>query len=62
VNNNKIDDYNNNMSEQNVAIITEVWTIKGYNLYTVKCIAKPHDFSRYLPTFQKVIDSFEIQI
>jgi hypothetical protein len=40
--------------------ILEVWTIKGNNLYTIRCTSKPNDFSGHMSIFQKMIDSFEI--
>jgi PsbP-like protein len=41
--------------------VIEVWTIKGDSVYTIRCAAKPEDYSTYLPIFQKMLDSFEIK-
>jgi hypothetical protein len=37
-----------------------VGIIKGNKLYTIGFLAKPHQYQIYLPTIQKMIDSFEI--
>jgi serine/threonine-protein kinase len=36
----------------------EVWTINGDKAYMISYNADPSDFSNYLPTIQKMIDSF----
>ena len=38
----------------------QVWTLKGDKAYLITYKAEPEKYSKYLPTIQKMIDSFEI--
>ena len=31
----------------------EVWAIRGDSVYTIRCMAKPQDYSTYLPIFKR---------
>jgi serine/threonine-protein kinase len=38
----------------------QIWTFKGDNAYLITYKAEPGKYSKYLPTVQKMIDSFQI--
>jgi hypothetical protein len=40
----------------------QTWTIAGYKAYSFTFGAQPLEFASYMPTIDKVIDSFEIRL
>jgi len=47
-----------NMKHERAAM--QIWTLKGDNAYLITYKAEPGKYSKYLPTIQKMIDSFQI--
>jgi eukaryotic-like serine/threonine-protein kinase len=47
-----------NMKHKRTAM--QIWTLKGDNAYLITYKAEPGKYSKYLPTIQKMIDSFQI--
>ena len=47
-----------NMKHERTAM--QIWTLKGDNAYLITYKAEPGKYSKYLPTIQKMIDSFQI--
>ena len=37
----------------------QIWTVKGDNAYLITYKAEPGQYSKYLPTIQKMVDSFQ---
>ena len=50
----------NNSSEAGLKIM-QIWTVKGNKVYTITFSAPQAKYDNYLPTIQKMIDSFEIK-
>lgn len=46
-----------NMKHERTAM--QIWTLKGDNAYLITYKAEPGKYSKYLPTIQKMIDSFQ---
>ena len=38
----------------------DIWTIKDDRVYVINYIVETEKYSSYLPTIQKMVDSFEI--
>ena len=38
---------------------TQIWTLNGDRIYLITYKAEPSQYSKYLPTIQKMVDSFE---
>ena len=47
-----------NMKHKRTAM--QIWTLKGNNAYLITYKAEPGKYSKYLPTVQKMIESFQI--
>jgi serine/threonine-protein kinase len=47
-----------NMKHERTAM--QIWTLKGDNAYLITYKAEPGKYSKFLPTIQKMIDSFQI--
>jgi eukaryotic-like serine/threonine-protein kinase len=47
-----------NMKHKRTAM--QIWTLKGDNAYLITYKAEPGKYPKYLPTIQKMIDSFQI--
>ena len=47
-----------NMKHERTAM--QIWTLKGDKAYLITYKAEPGKYSKYLPTIQKMIDSFQI--
>lgn len=47
-----------NMKHERTAM--QIWTLKGNNAYLITYKAEPGKYSKYLPTVQKMIESFQI--